>query len=45
MPLKKGSSKQSFGENVKRLIDEGYPRKQALAVAYDIQRKARKEKK
>jgi len=43
MPLKQGKSKATFAENVKRLIAEGYERKQALAIAYDIQRKNKKK--
>jgi hypothetical protein len=45
MPLVKGKSKSAFSENVKRLVKEGYDQKQAVAIAYDIQRKARKAKK
>ena len=45
MPLKKGKSKSTFEENFRRLLAEGYPKKQALAIAYDIQRKAKRKKK
>lgn len=45
MPLKKSSSKSAFGENFKRLKAEGYDKKQALAIAYDVQRRASKHKK
>lgn len=34
MPLKKGSSDETVKANIKRLIDEGYPRDQAVAIAY-----------
>ena len=44
MPLVKGKTKSAFSENVKRLIEEGYPKKQAVAIAYDIQRRAKKKK-
>lgn len=44
MPLNKGSSEKSFAENVKQLIKDGYPRKQALAIAYDIKRRSKKKK-
>lgn len=33
MPLKKGSSKESISENIARLMREGYPKKQAIAIA------------
>jgi hypothetical protein len=44
MPLVKSKSKDAFSKNVKRLVKEGYPQKQAVAIAYDIQRRARKKK-
>lgn len=36
MPLKKGP--HSIGANLKKLIGEGYDRKQALAIALDVAR-------
>lgn len=42
MPLKSGSSDKVISENIRRLIKEGYPRRQAIAIAY---RKAGKDKK
>lgn len=33
MPLHKGSSDKVVGENIKKLINEGYPQKQAEAIA------------
>lgn len=36
MPLEKGSSENSVHENIKRLIGEGKPRKQAVAIANQI---------
>lgn len=44
MPLDKSGSKGAFGKNVAELIKAGHPRKQALAIAYDIQRKKKKKK-
>ncbi len=36
MPLIKGSSEASIHSNIKKLIGEGYRRKQAIAIAYSI---------
>ena len=44
MPLVKSKSKTAFSENVKRLIAEKYPKKQAVAIAYSKQRDAGKKK-
>ena len=33
MPLKKGKSKEAVSSNVRQLIKEGYPQKQAIAIA------------
>ena len=40
MPLKKGASKADFWENVKQLIKDGKPRKQAIAIASKMVRDA-----
>jgi uncharacterized protein YdaT len=34
MPLKPGKSDAVISENIKRLMDEGYEQKQAIAIAY-----------
>jgi len=42
MPLVKSKSEKAFSENVKREIAAGKPQKQAVAIAYDVQRRAKK---
>ncbi len=41
MPLIQGSSEESMHANIKKLIGEGYKRKQAIAIAYSIAEKAK----
>jgi len=41
MPLVKGRSASAFKRNVKTELKAGKPRKQALAIAYAIKRKAK----
>ncbi len=45
MPLEKSKSKKAFQKNVKAEIEAGKPQKQAVAIAYSVQRKAKKPKK
>ena len=42
MPLTKSKSEKAFKENIKREIAAGKPQKQAVAIAYDVQRRAKK---
>lgn len=44
MPLKQGESKEAIGSNIGKLIHEGYPKKQAAAIAYNKAGKSRKKK-
>ena len=37
-----GSGRESFEQNVRAELAAGKPRKQALAIAYDVQRRSRK---
>lgn len=40
MPLKKSASKEAVRENVKTELAAGKSRKQAVAIALDVQRRA-----
>jgi len=44
MPLKKTPSKKAFSYNVKTEMDAGKPQKQAVAIAYNVRRKAADKK-
>ena len=44
MPLKKGFTRDSIGANIKREERRGRPKKQAVAIALNVARKARKAK-
>jgi len=45
MPLKKSASKKAFSANVSAEMHAGKPQKQAVAIAYSVQRKAKSKKK
>lgn len=43
MPLIKSSNDKAFKENVKREIEAGKPKKQAVAIAYSVKKEAKKK--
>ena len=45
MPLKKSSSDKAFTANLKAELGAGKPKKQALAIAYSVQKEAARKKK
>ena len=43
MPLKKSTSKKAISENIKTEMKAGRPQKQAIAIAFSVQRQAKKK--
>ena len=45
MPLIKGKSEKAFKQNIRAEVKAGKPVKQAVAIAYDVKRRAQESKK
>lgn len=45
MPLKSGKGKKTVSSNISKLVDEGYPTKQAVAISLQKAGKSRHSKK
>ena len=43
MPLKKSASKKAVSGNIKTEMEAGKPQKQAVAIALEVQRRAKKK--
>jgi uncharacterized protein YoaH (UPF0181 family) len=45
MPLVKGKGNEAVGQNIKKLMDEGYKQRQAIAIALNVAGRSNKKKK
>jgi len=43
MPLKRGKSQRAVSSNIRKLKREGYPQKQAVAIAMSKKRKSKRK--
>lgn len=41
-PLRKGKSREAISSNIRKLMHEGYPQKQAIAIALSVSRRGRR---
>jgi len=44
MPLREGKGQDTISENIRTLRHEGYPQRQAIAIAYSKSRRGKKRK-
>lgn len=44
MPLKRGSSQETVSKNIRKMMREGYPQRQAVAASLSSARRGRKPK-
>jgi hypothetical protein len=42
MPLKKGTSRKTVSENIRKMTEEGYPQDRAVAASLEQQRQSKK---
>ena len=45
MPLAKGSSRKTLSKNIRKMMREGYPQRQAVAASLSTARKAKRKAK
>ena len=45
MPLKKGSSRKTVSANIRKVMREGYPQRQAVAASLSTARKSKRKAK